>query len=672
MSENLNFSNSDLSSILNLISLNNDGDPIDTAYEQVHETLTYTDHLINECGLSINDDNLFDEDVRQKLEEIEKEVQAQLIKDKSVIEGSTNDELNELIETTDLPLQSFESLVSIARQEEKEFEYVIPQDLGAISIEQIDDIPGQVIVTSVDINTNEVIAEHTFNVRLKGQLFDNIYKFDKVPFTNEYVLKDDTFVLKDNRPRFIAIDDYKIGRLTLHYDYVYDKAGEDVVKTITRYIKFIDVDGKEIDTDLIPENDNFTETLTFEGKYNSDGSVSWKVDTQFFTSIPMSVLNDYLKPFGFVKTGPDIGSTKVFGNTYETEIVEFVKVKPLNNEEINEVETINENQDNVVEKTQPAVDLIDENTEEVKEVVEIDEPKIEQKERKHIRQIEFRLVDTDELIHETIEQTKLETYSVDQHNNRFDVAFSEWTPSFNDILIELSSQYELKEPKEIDVHTIVVYFEKKVKLTLDTIYNVVMSTLDNMPSSLASHNYEQFKSINEILDGNYSNENLMLQINYRYNDRMLDNINQLRKDLGLKELENLDLNGVALDMFITDVKDKHYQSDQSSNYVHYNFDVLFEDNLYNKNFVGYGRDFSPEALADYIFKNILYEANYIFEGDRSKWEHLNNLVKTKGKFVGLLYVEKHYKYKSEDETWPYKDITKFIYKLSISNKYLLG
>lgn len=667
MSENLNFSNSDLSSILNLISLNNDGDPIDTAYEQVQETLTYTDQLISECGLSINDDNLFEEDYRLKLEEIEKEVQAQLIKEKSVIDSSTNDELNDLIETTDLPLQSFESLVSIARQEEKEFEYIIPQDLGAISIEEIDDIPGQVIVTSVDVNTNETIAEHTFNVRLKGQLSDDIYKFDKVPFTNEYVLKDTKYVLKDNKPRLIAIDDDKIGRLTLHYDYVFEKAGEDVVKTITRYIKFIDVDGNEIDTKLIPENDEFTETLTFEGKYNSDGSVSWKVDTQFFTNIPMSVLNDYLKPFGFVKTGPDIGSTKVFGNTDETEIVEFVKVKSLVDEEVHEVETINENRDKIVDVTQPAVDLV----EEIKETKKIDELKIEQKEREHKRAIQFKLIDTDELIHETIEQTKLETYSVDQHNNRFDVVFSEWTPSFDEILNELNQKYEFKEEKEIDVHTLVVYFEKKVKLTLDTIYDVVMTTLDKMPSSLASHKYEQFKSINEILAGDYSNENLMLQINYRYNDRMLNNINQLRKDLGLKELENFNLNGVALEMFINDVKYKHYQDKRLSYYVHSNFDVLFEDNLYNKNFVGYGRDFSPEALADYIFKNILYEANYIFEGDRSKWEHLNNLVKTKGKFVGLLYVEKHYKYKSEDETWPYKDITKFIYKLSVSNKYVL-
>lgn len=669
MSENLNFSNSDLSSILNLISLNNEGDPIDTAYEQVQETLTYTDQLINECGLSINDDALFEEDYRIKLEEIEKEVQAQLIKEKSTIESSTNDELTDLIESTDLPLQSFESLVSIAKQKEKDFEYVIPQDLGAISIEEIDDVPGQVIVTSVDINTNETIAEHTFNVRLKGQLSDDIYKFDKVPFTNEYILKDTRYVLKDNKPRFIQINDDKIGHITLHYDYVYEKAGEDVVKTITRFIEFVDVDGNKIDTSLIPENDDFTETLIFEGKYNSDGSVSWKIDTQFFTSIPMNVLNDYLKQFGFVKTGPDIGSTKVFGNTEETEIVEFVKVKPLKHEEIQEVQEVQEVNtiESVEEINEPEIN------EEKPELTELaDEPKIEQKERKHTRRIEFKLADTGETIHETIEQTKLETYSVDQNNNRFDVSFSEWTPSFNDVLIELRSQYELEDEKEIDVHTIVVYFKKKIKLTLDTIYNVVMTTLDNMPSSLASHRYEKFESINDIMGGNYSNENLMLQINYRYNNRMLDNINHLRKNLGLKELENLDLNGVALEMFIKDVKDKHYQTDQSSNYyINSTFDVKFEDNLYNKNFVGYGRDFSPEALADYIFKNILYEANYIFEGDRSKWEHLNNLVKTNGKFVGLVYVEGHHKHKSDNETWPYKDITKFIYKLSISNKYVL-
>ena len=545
-------------------------------------------------------------------------------------------------------MSSFNKLVSLAEQNEQNFEYIIPQDLGAISIEEVDDIPGQVIVTSIDINSNEVIAEHTFNVRLKGQLFDDTYKFDKIPFTNEYLLKDNEHILKDKKPRLIEIGDDKIGRITLHYDYVFNKAGEKIERLVTRKIKFIDTEDHEIDKSIIPENKDFTETLKFEGIYTSDGSINWKIDTQFFRNISMYELNEYLNKFGFKKTGPDIPSTKVLGNSEQSEFVEYVKVVSLVEEQVEEQieEKIKENH--------------------------IDEPKFTFKERKHKRIVQFKLVDSDESIFDNIKQTQIETYKVDENGKQFDAKFSEWFPTFDGILNNLKEKYIFKKIKDIDAEKVIVYFDKKQKLTLNEIYDIVSNLLDTMPSSLANSEYHSFKTINEIVNNNYDNNNLLMDLTYRYNDRMLNNINKLRIALGLSKLENLDLNGVALNMFIDDLKNKHYQSESTSSYIDYNFDILFEDNLYNKNFVGYGRDFSPEALADYIFKNILYEVNYIFEGDLNKWEHLNNLIKTKGVFIGLLYVENYKVNQSKNDKLPYNDIVKYIYKLSISNKYVLN
>lgn len=646
MSKNLDFTTSNLSSILNLISLNNDNDqdPVDTTYEQVNDALKYTDELINSSVLKVDDDMLFDENYRERLKEIENQVQEKLLQEKSIIESSSNENLNDIIEKTDISMSSFNKLVSLAEQNEQNFEYIIPQDLGAISIEEVDDIPGQVIVTSIDINSNEVIAEHTFNVRLKGQLFDDTYKFDKIPFTNEYLLKDNEHILKDKKPRLIEIGDDKIGRITLHYDYVFNKAGEKIERLVTRKIKFIDTEDHEIDKSIIPENKDFTETLKFEGIYTSDGSINWKIDTQFFRNISMYELNEYLNKFGFKKTGPDIPSTKVLGNSEQSEFVEYVKVVSLVEEQIEE--KIKENH--------------------------IDEPKFTFKERKHKRIVQFKLVDSDESIFDNIKQTQIETYKVDENGKQFDAKFSEWFPTFDGILNNLKEKYIFKKIKDIDAEKVIVYFDKKQKLTLNEIYDIVSNLLDTMPSSLANSEYHSFKTINEIVNNNYDNNNLLMDLTYRYNDRMLNNINKLRIALGLSKLENLDLNGVALNMFIDDLKNKHYRSESTSSYIDYNFDILFEDNLYNKNFVGYGRDFSPEALADYIFKNILYEVNYIFEGDLNKWEHLNNLIKTKGIFIGLLYVENYKVNQSKNDKLPYNDIVKYIYKLSISNKYVLN
>ena len=82
---------------------------------------------------------------------------------------------------------------------------------------------------------------------------------------------------------------------------------------MTRKVIFVDENDNPVDLTIIPANDNYNQTLEFDGVYNSDGSIAWTRDTKFFGAVSMHELNKYLEPFGYKKTGPDVPSTKSFG-----------------------------------------------------------------------------------------------------------------------------------------------------------------------------------------------------------------------------------------------------------------------------------------------------------------------------------------------------------------------
>ena len=71
-------------------------------------------------------------------------------------------------------------------------------------------------------------------------------------------------------------------------------------------------------------------------------------------------------------------------------------------------------------------------------------------------------------------------------------------------------------------------------------------------------------------------------------------------------------------------------------------------------------------------KNILYEANYVYGGDKSKWSHLHNLLNTDDLFIGLVYVGDYTYKEANDKDLPFSEIPKYIYNLSVSNKFILN
>lgn len=97
--------------------------------------------------------------------------------------------------------------------------------------------------------------------------------------------------------------------------------------------------------------------------------------------------------------------------------------------------------------------------------------------------------------------------------------------------------------------------------------------------------------------------------------------------------------------------------------------VDFENVLSKTNIIGLGFQLTPEAIADYIFKSILIESEYIFDGDVSNWLHLRNIVKTDNTlFLGTIFIS-DYAINSKG-TEPFSDIEQHTYNLTIVDRFI--
>lgn len=238
MSENLNFTDTNLSSILALISDTATETTQEDAYNNIHQTYSYTGELVNKYGL--DDEPVGSEEYQQALAEVEA-----LLKDKfepkvKADDFTDNTEIVDTIKNTDIISNAFSSIISVAEKEEQDFKNLGTIGVGTIAVEQVKDIDGQVIVKSVDVNTDDVISERTFKVAINGQVVDGKYSFDAVPFKSDYLLKDDDFVLTGKQPKLIKIGADRVGHVTVTYDYVYADAGKPVHKVVARKVIFVD------------------------------------------------------------------------------------------------------------------------------------------------------------------------------------------------------------------------------------------------------------------------------------------------------------------------------------------------------------------------------------------------------------------------------------------------
>lgn len=682
MSENLNFTDTNLSSILALISDTATETTQEDAYNNIHQTYNYTGELVNKYGL--DDEPVGSEEYQQALAEVEA-----LLKDKfepkvKADDFTDNTEIVDTIKNTDIISNAFSSIISVVEKEEQDFKNLGTIGVGTIAVEQVKDLDGQVVVKSVDVNTDDVISERTFKVAINGQVVDGKYSFDAVPFKSDYLLKDDDFVLTGKQPKLIKIGADRVGHVTVTYDYVYADAGKPVHKVVTRKVIFVDENDNPVDLTIIPTNDNYNQTLEFDGVYNSDGSIAWTRDTKFFDAVSMQELNKYLEPFGYKKTGPDVPSTKALANSDKTEYVETVKVIPLQepSESLTEIASESELisvETSVSESQTESESLATSESEKVEEVVSESITKRESYNNTESRTVSFKLYGTNTKLHDNVHQTRVRTFDL-VDGNITNENFTMWEPSVDSIIDTLGDKYEyhnkLHTGKQKDVIFIFKDTYAKPKLSIETIFDGVTAFIDEMPVDLISLEYAQFDTIDKLMQHTYNakayNPVPIRTVAKRYNARLLENINKLRQSFGIRPLVALDIDTDSLDMMLGELKTQHDEKAHTSGYAHYNFDIQHEDYLTSKNVVGYGTDFSPEALADYILKNILYEANYVYGGDKSKWSHLYNLLNTDDLFIGLVYVGDYTYKEANDKDLPFSEIPKYIYNLSVSNKFILN
>lgn len=320
---------------------------------------------------------------------------------------------------------------------------------------------------------------------------------------------------------------------------------------------------------IIPTNDNYNQTIEFDGVYNSDGSIAWTRDTKFFDAVSMQELNKYLEPFGYKKTGPDVPSTKALANSDKTEYVETVKVIPLQepSESLTEVASESEfaSVETSVSELQPdSESLTTSESEKVDEVVSESITKRESYNNTESRTVSFKLYGTNTKLHDNVHQTRVRTFDL-VDGNITNETFTMWEPSVDSIINTLGDEYEyhikLRTGKQKDVIFIFKDMYVKPKLTIDTIFEGVTAFIDDMPVDLISLEYAQFDTIDKLMQHTYNakayNPVPIRTVAKRYNARLLENINKLRQSFGIRPLKALDIDTDSLDMMLGELKTQH-------------------------------------------------------------------------------------------------------------------
>ena len=659
MSENLNFTDTNLSSILALISDTTEVTSQEEVYRNVHETYDYSGQLVDKYNLE--DEAVGSKEYQEELTKIEAS-----LKNKYENEYTDNTKIVDTIKNTDVISNAFSNIISIAEKDEQDFKNLGTIGVGTIAVEPVENVEGQVFIKHVDKNTNTAFSERTYDVVLNGQVVDGHYRFDAVPFKQEYLLKNDDFVFVGKKPKVIKINENRIGRVTLKYDYVYEKAGEAVQKTVHRKIVFVDEHDNPIDLSIIPTDDMLNQTLEFNGTYNADGTIAWDKDTKFFNTISMQDLNDYLEQFGYKKTGPDVKATKALANGDTTDYTETIKVLPLFENSVSESEITSISTSESISES-----IVASESEVITKPAEVYS-------ETETRTVSFKLYGKNTKLHDNVRQTRTITFELD-NNIKVNENVTLWTPDINEIMDELSDKYDYHDKVSTDKHNDIIFIFKdkyvKPKLSIQTIFDGVTVFAEAMPADLISTEYAQFETIDTLMQHTYKstgyNPVALRMVNKRYSSRLLENINKLRQSFGIRPLKALEVDNDTLDTLVGELSVQHTNRVHSSGYANYNFDIQHEDNLTNKNVIGFGSDYSPEALADYILKQILYEANYVFDGDKALWSHLDNLLNSDDLFIGLVYVGGYTFKEADDKDLPFSEIPKYIYNLSVSNKYIL-
>lgn len=553
-------------------------------------------------------------------------------------------DVDKKLEDNDLIQSSLTNALNLINEAQQQAEDIkINERKNDISIIPLDNIDGILHVNY--LVDDKIHATRSFNVKLSGQIENDIIKYDLLKFKDEYLYNVASYKLASKKPEYIDFKSNKEYTLSLVYDYISENAGKEITLDVFRVVNFVDEDGNYIKN--IPLNSDFNDKHTFEGVYQENNQIAWYDHTAKkkkrinhlggkynFPAISGEEIDNYLRQYGYKKKGPSVGATIADANSG----IAFYNSKVV-------CVPIDKNIDNTGSK------------EVVKEI--------------H-RQIIFKDIDDDSIIN-TFNQTSIYRFEKLNDNKIINEHYTKWEPEVD---LTMDSYKRISTTNDND--TIIHYFKRiniAPKISLDVIFDTANEMYDLLPQDMTSDYYTKFATINELMNYQFSksgyNPGFVKRVNNRYTARMLENINEFRQMLGLNPLLSAtdQVNKNTISNIISNTIMRHTDNIKDDIKIFDDYVVDFENVLSKTNIIGLGFQLTPEAIADYIFKSILIESEYIFDGDVSNWSHLRNIVKTDNTlFLGTIFIS-DYAINSKG-TEPFSDIEQHTYNLTIVDRFI--
>ena len=621
------------------------------AYDKAGDVDVFTKNILEQSN--IEDPILGDDDYLSNIEaafafmnDVEDD-QSQDTYVESLITEPISFDIDKKLEDNDLIQSSLVnalSLIDEARQQADDIK--INERKDDVSIIPLNNIDGILHVNY--LVDDKVHATRSFNVKLSGQIENDIIKYDLLKFKDEYLYNVASYKLASQKPEYIDFESNKESNkeytLSLTYDYISENAGKEITLDVFRVVNFVDEDGNYIED--IPLNGDFNDKHTFEGVYQENNQISWYDHTAKkkrinhlggkynFPAISGEEIDNYLRQYGYKKKGPSVGATIADANSGIASYNSKIVCVPLDNN-IDDAES----------------------REVVKEI--------------H-RQILFKNIDDDSIIN-TFNQTSLCSFEELNDNTIINQRYGKWEPEI-DIAME-----GYKRVSTIDNDNTIIHYFKRIdnspKINLDVIADTANEMYDLLPKDMTSSYYTKFATINELMNYQFSksryNPGFVKRLNNRYNARMLENINEFRQMLGLNPLLSAidHVHKDTISNMISNTIMRHTDNIKGDIRMFDDYIVDFENVLSQTNIIGLGFQLTPEAIADYIFKSILIESEYIFDGDVSNWLHLKNIVKTNNTlFLGTLFISDYAI--NNKGTEPFSDIEQHTYNLTIVDRFI--
>lgn len=560
--------------------------------------------------LEFNDINLpiiGDDEYQQTINEIKQKV-AEIQKENDEVKA--NVEYANILETKVNSVEEMNSalskLVDVTLKNDDLYNSVILKEKTVTSIVE-EIVNGNLTISHK--TESEIINTTNHTVQLtKVSLGSDKIIFNPIIVDNSFVLNSDDYIIKDELPLTIPVVSDQIN-IDLHYDKVEKDTIEDVQLIICHYINFV------YNNIVLHDYEISVNEFMVDGK-KINGVYHWP------QSIDLS----------------DLSKDKL------TEILDEVDID-------NKYKVLN---DIIV----PSVDLLKVQGTKYKVVTKVDCVKNEFEE---VSNEQGQLVVMEDVSHKQLMDPVVIQRKVTNKywgNELISTTKSAWNIKLD--LLPTISNYKFKGIKTFDNKVVATYTKiiKTNKVNKFALYETAQAMYIQFDSrNLTDKSYEIYRTINEILD----RPNGTLLVNNMYTARMLYNINILREKLYIRPLNLKTLSDADI---VKNLK-------LLNNYGHFDIaNTTFMNKLNHRFISGFGYDYSPEALADYVFKHILVEFQYIFSGDATLWSHLSNLVMTNDKFIGFIVVNEFDKHDIHNEI--VSNLEQFRYNVTIADKFVSG